>query len=158
MRRRSIRFAKRSGVQLVEAALVMSICLLFIIGILEYGRLMMTKQILDNAAREGARRASTGQKTNSQVSQAVLQYLTDTGLGTAGATVTVTNVTSGLDAASANQLDHLKVSVTLPYNDVRWTSLSLITSSTTTLSASADWSSMRDLPFTISQTIPTTIQ
>jgi Flp pilus assembly protein TadG len=73
MRRRSIRFAKRSGVQLVEAALVMSICLLFIIGILEYGRLMMTKQILDNAAREGARYAvvNTNNATTADVQNVV---------------------------------------------------------------------------------------
>ena len=159
MRPRTFARAPRRAAAAVELAVVLPTVLLpLLLGLWEWGRIVEVQQVLDNAAREGARRASTGQKTNSQVSQAVLQYLTDTGLGTAGATVTVTNVTSGLDAASANQLDHLKVSVTLPYSDVRWTSLSLVTNSTTTLNASADWCSMRDIPFTISQTIPTTIQ
>lgn len=73
MRQRNRRLTRRSGMQLVEAAFVMSICLLFIMGIMEYGRLMMTKQVLDNAAREGARYAvvNTYSGTTSQVQNVV---------------------------------------------------------------------------------------
>jgi Flp pilus assembly protein TadG len=48
---------RRRGAALVEAALVLPIVLMFVFGILEYGRYVMMLQILTNAAREGARYA-----------------------------------------------------------------------------------------------------
>jgi hypothetical protein len=42
---------------MVETAAVASLGLLFLFGIFEYGRLLMVRQLLDNAAREGARYA-----------------------------------------------------------------------------------------------------
>lgn len=44
----------RRGASVVEAALVLPIVLLFLMGILEYGRYVMMMQVLTNAAREGA--------------------------------------------------------------------------------------------------------
>jgi Flp pilus assembly protein TadG len=150
---------RRPAVAAVELAFCLPIVLVpLMLGIWEVGRIVEVEQVLDNAAREGARQAATGKKTNAQVQQTVLQCVSGAGLNTAGATVTVTNVTSGLDAASANQLDSLKVSVTLPYDNVRWTSLNFFAGPGTTLNASAQWASMRDLPFTLSQTIPSTPQ
>lgn len=48
---------KRRGTTMVEVALVLSLFLLFAFGICEYGRFVMTRQLLTNAAREGARYA-----------------------------------------------------------------------------------------------------
>src|SRR5215472_1385009 len=48
----------RPAATVVETALVVSICLMFLFGILEYGRYLMTLQALTNAAREGARWAA----------------------------------------------------------------------------------------------------
>jgi Flp pilus assembly protein TadG len=42
----------------VESAFVLSICLLFVFGIFEYGRYLMLLQTMTNAAREGARFAA----------------------------------------------------------------------------------------------------
>jgi Flp pilus assembly protein TadG len=152
---------RRRGAAAVELAILLPTVLVpLMMGIWELGRLVQAQQILGNAVREGARQASTGKKTNSQVSQAVVQYLTDAGLKTTDASnnvnaiVTVTNVTSGLDAASANQLDHMTISVSLPYDNVRWTSLNFFITSGTTVQASADWYSMKDIPLTVSATIP----
>jgi Flp pilus assembly protein TadG len=44
----------RRGASVVEAALVLPLVLIFLLGILEYGRYVMTLQVLTNAAREGA--------------------------------------------------------------------------------------------------------
>ena len=143
----------RRGVAAVELAVVAPVLLTLLLGLWEVGRLVEVQQVLANAVREGARQASTGQKTNSQVSQAVLQYVSDAGLSNAGAVVTVTNLTSGNDAAAANQLDHFQVQVTIPFNSVRWVLLNQITN-VSQLSASADWYSMRDIPITINQNIP----
>lgn len=72
-----LRKPKRSAMALVEATLVMSIALLFLFGILEYGRYVMTKQLLENAAREGARYAivNTQNVTTSQLQTYVDGYL-----------------------------------------------------------------------------------
>jgi Flp pilus assembly protein TadG len=51
-RRRSWR--RRRGAAVVEAALVLPLVIIFLLGILEYGRYVMTLQVLTNAAREGA--------------------------------------------------------------------------------------------------------
>jgi Flp pilus assembly protein TadG len=48
---------RRRGMSIVETTLVITICLMFLFGILEYGRYVMTQQIIENATREGARYA-----------------------------------------------------------------------------------------------------
>ena len=56
IRRRTTRTCHR-GTAAVEAALVLPITLLFLLGIVEYGRYVMTLQIMTNAARSGTRYA-----------------------------------------------------------------------------------------------------
>ena len=143
----------RGGVAAVEFALVLPLILSLLLGVWEVGRLIQVNQILSNAAREGGRQASTGLLSNSEVQTAVTQYLDRAGLPTSHATVTVTNLTSGVDAKLADQMNQFQVTVTLPVADVKWIALSLVTSSNTTLSASASWSSLRDqsYPSTITQ-------
>ena len=48
---------RRRGAAVVEAALVLPIVCMFLFGILEYSRYVMTLQVLTNACREGARYA-----------------------------------------------------------------------------------------------------
>jgi Flp pilus assembly protein TadG len=50
---------RRRGASAVEAGLVLPIVFLFIFGIFEYGRYVMTLQVMTNAAREGAHYALT---------------------------------------------------------------------------------------------------
>lgn len=54
LRRTHERNPRRRGVAVMEAALVLPVVLMFLLGILEYGRYVMTLQVLTNAAREGA--------------------------------------------------------------------------------------------------------
>jgi Flp pilus assembly protein TadG len=68
---------KRGGATLVETAIVMNIFLLFIFAIMEFGHYVSVKQLMDNAAREGARMASTGTTT---VTTAQIQALVTTDL------------------------------------------------------------------------------
>lgn len=49
----------RRGGSAVEAALVLPVVITFLFGILEYGRYVMTLQVMTNAAREGAHYALT---------------------------------------------------------------------------------------------------
>jgi Flp pilus assembly protein TadG len=48
----------RSGQVLIEAAIVLPILVLIVLGIVDFGRAMYTKNTLNNAARAGARAAS----------------------------------------------------------------------------------------------------
>jgi Flp pilus assembly protein TadG len=58
MRRRWNNGRRRAGGLVVEAALVLPLVLLFLIGTMEYGRYLMTVQLFSNAAREGAEYAA----------------------------------------------------------------------------------------------------
>jgi hypothetical protein len=63
------RTGRRTGATVVEVTVVVAVLLVVLIGILEYGRFLMTRQVLENAAREGARYAvvHTYDKTTAQV-------------------------------------------------------------------------------------------
>jgi Flp pilus assembly protein TadG len=67
----------RRGASAVEAAIVMNVFLLFLFAIMEFGHFVMTKQLMDNAARDGARLAAMGQGTvtTAQVQALVTQEL-----------------------------------------------------------------------------------
>jgi Flp pilus assembly protein TadG len=61
---------RRSGRTLVETALVVNLMMVILLAVFEYGRLIMIKQIVDNAAREGARFAVVSTNTNPPTTQA----------------------------------------------------------------------------------------
>lgn len=52
------RTTRRAGAHLVEFAMVAPITFMFLFAVVEYGRFVMVRQLLDNAAREGARQAA----------------------------------------------------------------------------------------------------
>jgi Flp pilus assembly protein TadG len=141
MTHRSFRTPRR-GVAAVEFALLSPFLVFLLIGLWEVGRMIEINQILSNAAREGARQAATGLDSSSQVQAVVTSYLQAAGVPNGNANVTVSG-----DPTTANQGDQLTVTVTMPFNDVRWIVLSLISSPSTTLTASATWTSLKDLPY-----------
>src|SRR5262249_8726464 len=79
---------RRRGAAAVELALVLPLIIILLTGIWEVGRMVEVQQILSNAAREGARQASTGQITNADVEQVVVQYLNVAGIPTANINTT----------------------------------------------------------------------
>jgi Flp pilus assembly protein TadG len=68
---------RRSGVTLVESAVVISAALFFMFAIFEWSRLVMVQQVCENSAREGARFAvvHTQDKTTAQIQAQVLNYM-----------------------------------------------------------------------------------
>src|SRR5256885_13823689 len=86
---------RRVAAVTVETALVLPIALLFILGIFEYGRYLMTMQLLNNAAREGVRYAVTHL-------QPVTIGATTYGSATSDVTNIITGVTPGITLASQN--------------------------------------------------------
>jgi len=104
----------RRGVAAVEFAIISPVLVLLILGMIEFGRMMMMQQILTNASREGARRAIVETTTNGEVVSVVNDYLASTGI--AGATVTVSPTDLGAIALG----DPVTVRVTTPYSANSW--------------------------------------
>src|SRR5262245_59872922 len=77
---------RRSGSAVVEFTVVLPILVALLLGIWEIGRMVQVKQIIYNAAREGARAASTGYQTFADVDLTVRHYLAAAGLKTDGYT------------------------------------------------------------------------
>lgn len=137
------------------------------LGVWEVGRMVQVNQILQNAAREGARLAGNGYVngtavTASTVQTAVQNYLTAAGLPTAAATGAVTTITClaatvWTDPSAALPLDPFKVTVTIPsgaaFNSLRWNLLNQITSQTS-MSATVYWESENNSQVVVSATLP----
>jgi Flp pilus assembly protein TadG len=134
----------RRGVAAVEFAVLLPLIFTLLLGLWEVGRMVETQQLLTNAAREGGRQASTGQLTNAQVASVVTQALTAAGLNTTNVQVTVANVTRGGDVSGSQYLDQLSVTVSIPYQDVQWSTLGLISKPGDTLNMTVYWISMVD--------------
>jgi Flp pilus assembly protein TadG len=140
----------------------MPLILTVLTGLWEVGRAVEVQQILANAAREAGRQAATGQYTNAQVQQTALSYLKfglndTTGNMTKNAAVTVADLNApGVDVSNATTLDPIQVTITVPFADVRWINLPLVTTPTSVLSGQATWVSLKDLAYPNSTPQPPT--
>jgi len=148
----------RSGIAAVELALCLPLLIMMLIGTWEVGRILEIQQFLEVGAREAARQASSGLLTNTQVKQIAIDYvrhaLNDLG-GTKtqhlDVTVTVFHASSPstpvqIDVSQAGALDLLEIKVSIPYEDVRWINLPMLTSATT-ITGKATWVSLKNFPF-----------
>jgi Flp pilus assembly protein TadG len=146
---------RRRAIAAVEFALVLPLILTLLLGIWEVGRLIEIQQMLHNAAREGGRQASTGQLTNSQVQDIVIDYLQQAGLPTSNVVVTVKDLdTPSADASAAHYLDRLQVTASIPFSDVRWSLISLVTTPGQLITSQVEWVTVVDKPYPSSPTPP----
>ncbi|HPP54067.1 MAG TPA: TadE/TadG family type IV pilus assembly protein [Thermoguttaceae bacterium] len=99
---------------MVEFAVVAPLFFLLVLGMIEFGRMLMVQQILTNASREGARRAVLDKATTSEITTAVQEYLAGSGID--GATVTV----SPNPPSSAAYGEPVSVTVSVPFYEVSW--------------------------------------
>jgi Flp pilus assembly protein TadG len=110
---RSYRRNRRAAAA-VEFAIVAPVFFLLVLGMIEYGRMVMVQQVITNASREGARRAVLDGATTSEVTTVVNDYLASGSIS--GATVTVTP-----DPPSDAEFgDPVTVSVSIPFSQVSW--------------------------------------
>src|ERR1700722_6198723 len=67
---------RRRGATIVQPALVLNVCLMFLLGLCDFVRVIMLRQIVTNAAREGCRYAvvNTSTATTAQVQSCVTTY------------------------------------------------------------------------------------
>jgi len=77
MKLRTHCFSNRRGATVVETAFVLMIALTLTLAIYDYGRYFMLSQLVNNAAREGARQAvaNTNTQNTATIQNTVVQYL-----------------------------------------------------------------------------------
>ena len=138
----------RRAVAAVEFAVLLPLILTLLLGIWEVGRLIEIQQLVSNAAREAARQAATGQLQNSDVQDVVTDYLGEAGLTTTHVTTTITITDPGgatiTDVSQCNYLDGITITVSIPYSDVRWTLISMVTTPGQKISSTVQWISVVD--------------
>ena len=158
---------RRRGSAAVEAALILPIMVSLMLGVWEVGRAVQMTQLLNDAARQGARMAAGGTcngtpVTVAMVQQAVLNSMTASGFPSAAvsaAQVTLTNLSSDswTDPCNAQPLDRFQVRVVVPagaaFTSVSWLSLSVI-SGITQLQSQVQWFSANDAQVTVNTTLP----
>jgi len=115
----------RCGAAVVEAAFVLPVFFLVLLGIIEFGRAMMVAQMVTNAARQGARSSIIDGSTNADLTTSVRTLLHDTlGIAAADVSVTITvepasgNPDPVDDLSRAMPRDMCQVSVAVPYRKV----------------------------------------
>lgn len=98
---------RRTGATILEAAVVLPVFLLFVIGIFEYGRFLMVRNVMDNAAREGARYAvvHTLDKQPSDVIQQVQNFLGNLGPQLQGLAISVNYIDSSTGVVKGDFTD-----------------------------------------------------
>lgn len=106
---------KRTGAAVVEFAVVAPFLLVFVLGVIEFGRGMMVQQLLTNASREGAREAALPDATVDSVKDKVVTFLAD-----ASVKITADDVTVSPDPQSAYENEQITVTVEIGYNDIGW--------------------------------------
>jgi Flp pilus assembly protein TadG len=66
---------RRDGTTVLEAAVVLPVFFTFIFGLVEYGRVQMVANVINNACRQGARYGSTEGVTTAEATARVRQIL-----------------------------------------------------------------------------------
>jgi Flp pilus assembly protein TadG len=169
--------ARRRGVAAVEFAVILPFLLLLLVGIWELGRIIDVQITLNNAARDGARLAAQSSIVNSNGTMTQIHYNSGTPnivgaiqahLMAAGISDLtnldiqlefVQSVTGGAPTGSTTTDPYLgakdqrfRIRVTIPYANVRWTTMSLV--NPTNLTAEVYWECLVDDPFTVNTTLP----
>jgi hypothetical protein len=166
MRQLSKKFSqKRRGVAIVEFAFVVPLLLLILLGVWELGRIISVQQTLLAAVRDGARIAAqanivstTGtytQITEAQVIDAVKDSLIGNGLTNLNGVTITFDFLEGVSTREPYQglkNERFIVKIVMPYDNVRWTNLTLF--NPTTITAETQWQMMVDDPFTLNTTLP----
>jgi hypothetical protein len=106
----------RRAASAVEFALIAPVFFLLILGMVEYGRMVMIQQVITNASREGARQAVLDGATTEGVQELVADYLELGQVASASAVVTV----SPNPPTDAEFGDPITVTVAIPFDEVSW--------------------------------------
>jgi len=96
---------RKTGQSIVEFALVLPVLLLILMGIIEFGRLLETTNVLTSAAREGVRVAAVTAPDASQVNNAAQNILTANNIS--NATITVNGPNANREVSVTVQITYV---------------------------------------------------
>jgi len=111
----------RRATAAVEFAVLAPFLFTLAMGAFEVGRAVMGRQVLTDAARKACRTGILPGKANADITSDVNDILTDNGIPTADATVTILVNGAAVDASTANAGDQISVKVSVPAHDITWT-------------------------------------
>jgi Flp pilus assembly protein TadG len=120
----------RRGIAATEFAILAPFLTILILGTFELARGIMVKELLNDAARKGCRTGVQPFKANSDVTAAVNNILTDNGIATSSATITIQVNGVTADCITAKQNDRVNVKVAIPTSATFWVSTYFLKSST----------------------------
>ena len=103
----------RRAAAAVEFALVAPVFFLLVLGMIEYGRMVMVQQVLTNASREGARAAVLDGAEWPEVESLVTAYMASGSI-----TGHTCNKPANFDTAEFG--DPITITVSVPFNQVSW--------------------------------------
>jgi Flp pilus assembly protein TadG len=110
----ALRRRKARATSIVEMAIVLTVLLALVLGVVEYGWMVLKSQQVTNAARHGARVGARIDGTSAQVRQAIDSLMEAAHLGGSGYEVTL----SPADVSAIPGGQSLTVSVRVPYADI----------------------------------------
>jgi hypothetical protein len=120
----------RRGAAAVEFAVVAPVFFLMVLGMVEFGRMVMVQQVLTNASREGARVAVLDGSTTTDVVNKVQSYLTAAHLPV------VTPTVSPDPPSTAGYGAPVTVTVQVSFSQVSWLRSPIFVSGSRQLTAS----------------------
>jgi Flp pilus assembly protein TadG len=112
---RGARRASQSGQAVIELALTLPLLLVIVMGILDFGLMFQSYEVVTNAAREGARVGVLPNYTTADAEARAQQYLASGGLSSSSATVTAVVAPSPPFGSPAVTVNQVQVSVMYPY-------------------------------------------
>ncbi len=110
----------RHGTATVEFAVVATFLMTLTLGTIEITRAIQVKNVLSDAARSGCRLGSQPGYTSQQVTDNVNAVLTNNGITTTLATVTILVNGSSKDISKASKGDQISVKVAVTIANISW--------------------------------------
>jgi Flp pilus assembly protein TadG len=121
----------RRGATAVEFAFFAPLLLAVLFAILDFGRAMMSLDLLAHAARSGARVGVLANKTTDDIKAAANAALDAAGIDHTTATIDVTVNGQSVNASTAVTGDQVKVTVSVAFSNLTWSSTSWFLGNTT---------------------------
>jgi len=106
MKRKMSLIKDKKGQSLIEFALVLPILLLVLLGIMEFGRMIMAANVLNQAAREGARVGAVTSDADSTVFRETIENRVNQLLGAANITGARTEISLDPDRTLRVTIDY----------------------------------------------------
>ena len=112
--------ARRRGTAAVEFAIIAPLLATLMLGMVEITRAIQAKEFLTDTARSGCRLASLPGTTTQNINDNINTILSNNGIATTNATITVQVNGNTADAKTAVRGDRITVKIAVPFSAISW--------------------------------------